>query len=99
MGAVRSGRGRSTAGGWLGTCRRRSVPGAPWTHTGCPDVHGFLTGVPQGEASVRRQDGGDEPRGRPPRPAPGSLGVDELPDRGDLPAQLVVDGDLTGDLV
>src|SRR6476646_3411943 len=38
-------------------------------------------------------------RGRRRRTATRSVGVDQLPDRGDLAAQLVVDGDLTIDLV
>ncbi len=75
--------------------RRRPAPdGTPNTRSEVGDVHNgvrFST-----ESSGLSTRGGSL---RPFRATPASVGVDQLPDRGDLASQLIVVGRLAGDLV
>src|SRR6188472_1655118 len=54
----------------------------------------FRHGYPRCGTLGRLEPGSEEPIDRP-----GSVGVDQLADRGDLSAQLIVDGGFAGDLV
>ena len=73
-------------------CHGSAVPNVPWDAKNRRDRDLSRRRLPWGGAAAAPMPGSAEAR-------PALVGVDQLADGGDLAAQLVVDGDLAGDLV